>query len=116
MIKIPKLDIENCEAFSVPHLDGIDMLCFFKAQEEGNFESLRMSTFAKKRVFSFEKFKAYIEKGNGKVFLDSNPKEEVYCISSCNLNELESIIYGGSYPIFLQNYDFNNDVYIRSTI
>ena len=31
-----------------------------------------------------------------------------------NLKELENIIYGGHIPIFCQDYDFKNDVYVRN--
>ena len=30
------------------------------------------------------------------------------------LKELENIIYGGHIPIFCQDYDFKNDVYVRN--
>ena len=114
MIRIPKNDIEKCEAFKIPYYDGTDIEQFIQNQLKNDFDSLRMSTFSKRRVWSFEKFKAYIEHNNGKVFLESTPIEQVYVISACNLEELENIMYGGSYPIFCQNYDFDNDVYIRN--
>ena len=114
MIKIPKLDIERCVAFHVPSLNGVDTYNFIQAQEKDEFDSLRMSTFASKNVFSFDKFQAYIESKNGKVFLQDNPQEQLYCISCCDLAELESAIYGGEYPIFCQNYDFERDLYVRS--
>ena len=114
MIKIPKWDIERCEAFYVPYLNGVDMYNFIQAKEKGEYDSLRMSTFANKRVFSFEKFRSYIENQNGKVFLENNPEEQLYCISCCDLDELESAIYCGKYPIFCQNYDFEKDEYVRS--
>jgi hypothetical protein len=113
MIKIPKMDIETCTAFHVPHLNGVDIYNFIQAKENSEYNSLRMSSFASKNVFSFEKFQAYIESQNGKVFLEENDKEQLYCISCCDLYELESIIYGGKYPIFFQNYDFENDDYVR---
>ena len=114
MIKIPKNDIEKCKAFYVPCLNGVDIYNFIQAKENGEYDSLRMSTFASKKVFSFEKFRAYIESKNGKVFLENNPEEQLYCISCCDLDELESAIYGSEYPIFCQNYDFEKDEYVRS--
>ena len=113
MIKIPKLYIEKCIAFYVPYLDGVDIYNFIQAKENSEYNSLRMSSFASKKVFSFEKFKAYIENQNGKVFLKENDQEQLYCISCCDLDELESVIYGGKYPIFCQNYDFEKDEYVR---
>jgi len=114
MIRIPRIDIERCDAFSVPHLDGIDTFNLFKAQEDMEYGALRMSSFAKKKIFSFEKLTAYINSFGGNVFLQSNEFEQVYCISACDLNELQGVLYGGEYPTFLQNYDFDNDVYVRS--
>lgn len=114
MIRIPRNDIEQIEAFKIPYLDGIDIALFIQAQQKDDFNSLRMSSFSKRRVWSFDKFKAYIEHNNGKVFLESTPTEQVYVISACNLEELESIMYGGHIPIFCQDYDFKKDVYIRN--
>ena len=114
MIKIPKQDIEKCKAFYIFYLNGVDIYNFIQAKENGEYDSLRMSTFASKKVFSFEKFRAYIESKNGKVFLENNPEEQLYCISCCDLEELESVIYSGKYPIFCHNYDFEKDEYVRS--
>jgi hypothetical protein len=114
MIKIPKLELENCDAFKIPEPSGADIFHFFQASETKEFESLRPSTFCSRKVFSFEKLKSYIHSKGGKVFLESNPKEQIYCISSCNLNELQSIIYGYSYPIFLQNYDNEIESILKS--
>ena len=117
MIKIPKNDVEKCDAFMMPLLNGVDIANFIKAQENGNFDSLRASTFASKRVFSFDKFKAYVENiGGSKIYLESTPTEQVYVINACDLDELESILFGNAYPIFLQNYDFDNDIYLRNTL
>jgi hypothetical protein len=114
MIRIPKNDIERSEAFKIPYYHGIDIALFIQAQQKDDFNSLRMSSFSKRRVWSFEKFKAYIEHNNGKVFLDNTPTEQLYVISACNLQELENIMYGGSIPIFCQDIDFKNDVYVRN--
>jgi hypothetical protein len=114
MIRIPKNDIEKSEAFKIPYFDGVDIALFIQAQQKDDFNSMRMSSFSKRRIWSFEKFKAYIEHNNGKVFLDNTPTEQLYVISACNLKELENIIYGGHIPIFCQDYDFKNDVYVRN--
>ena len=114
MIRIPKFDIEKCQAFFIPVLSGFDEFNFFVAKKTMVYGAMRRSNFASSYKFSFEKFKAYIENQGGKVFLDNAPEEQLYCISQCNLSELQDTLYGEKYPIFCSNYDFDNDIYVRA--